>query len=135
MTLQDILESKLTNVVKVHQDKTVAETIKVLEEMNVSGVYVVDDNDNLSGIFTEKDVVHCIAGGIPVADTAVGAMQRRDLITYDPAMEVSKAIAIASRNKKRHLPVVEGDKIKGMITYRDLVSYLLPEICFMAETM
>ncbi len=135
MTLQDILESKLIKVVKVHHDKTVAETIKVLEEMNVSGVFVVDDHDNLSGIFTEKDVIRCIASGIPVADTVVGVMKRSDLITYDPSTEVSKAIAIASRNKKRHLPVLEGDRIKGMITYRDLVSYLLPEICFMAETM
>ncbi|MBA3060349.1 MAG: CBS domain-containing protein [Nitrospirae bacterium] len=40
---------------------------------------------------------------------------------------------MASRKKIRHLPVVEGDKIVGMVTFRDLVSYLLPEICYMAK--
>jgi len=59
----------------------------------------------------------------------------RDITSFDPSTEVSVAISIASRKRIRHLPVVEGDKIVGMITFRDLVSYLLPEICFMAETM
>ncbi len=49
-------------------------------------------------------------------------------ITLDNA-----AISIASRRKIRHLPVVDGARIVGMITFRDLVSYLLPEICYMAE--
>jgi CBS domain-containing protein len=48
-------------------------------------------------------------------------------------MEISSAIAIASRKKIRHLPVVEEEKIVGMITFRDLVSYLLPEIIYMAK--
>jgi len=47
---------------------------------------------------------------------------------------VHAAISVASGKKIRHLPVVEGDKIIGMITFRDLVSYLLPEICYMSET-
>jgi CBS domain-containing protein len=57
----------------------------------------------------------------------------REITTFDPSTEISSAITIASREKIRHLPVVEGDKIIGMVTFRDLVSYLLPEICYMAE--
>lgn len=135
MLLQDILDSKLAQVVKVHQDETVADTIRLLEDMNISGVFVVDDNDRLSGIFTEKDVVTCFATGVQAADTRVREVKRGGLITFEASTEVSEALAVASKKKMRHLPIVEGDEIKGMITYRDLVSHVLPEICFMAEAM
>jgi CBS domain-containing protein len=59
----------------------------------------------------------------------------RDITTFEPTTKISSAIAVASRKKIRHLPVVEGEIIIGMITYRDLVAYLLPEVCYMAETM
>jgi CBS domain-containing protein len=60
---------------------------------------------------------------------------RQDITTFDPSVSISSAISVASKKKIRHLPVVEGDKIIGMITFRDLVSYLLPEICYMAESI
>ena len=59
----------------------------------------------------------------------------REITIFDPSTKISTAISIAARKKIRHLPVVESGKIIGMVTYRDLVSYLLPEICYMAETM
>jgi CBS domain-containing protein len=60
---------------------------------------------------------------------------RRDITTFDPSAEISSAINVASRKKIRHIPVVEGDNIVGMVTFRDLVSYLLPEICYVAESI
>ncbi len=135
MTLKDILESKMANVVKINENETLDEVIRLLEESNVSGVFVVDDQDKLTGIFTERDVVACFAQGIQAGDTLVKDMKRKDVITFDPSTEVSAAISTASRNKMRHLPIVQGETIVGMITYRDLVSYVLPEVCFMAEAM
>jgi CBS domain-containing protein len=70
---------------------------------------------------------------IPLEHETIKNVMRHDLTTFDPSMKISTAIMIASKKKIRHLPVVEGDKIVGMVTYRDLVSYLLPEICYMAE--
>jgi CBS domain-containing protein len=94
----------------------------------------VDENDKLVSIFTERDIVRCVFNNTPT-DEYLQNLMMRDITIFDPSTEVSAAIATASRKKIRHLPVVEGDKIVGMITFRDLVSYLLPEICFMAETM
>ena len=59
-------------------------------------------------------------------DEVMRNIPMREMMTFDPSMEISSAIAIASRNRIRHLPVVEEKKIIGMITFRDLVSYLLP---------
>ncbi|NWF75721.1 MAG: CBS domain-containing protein [Nitrospirae bacterium] len=57
-----------------------------------------------------------------------------NITTFSPSMAINAAIAISSRKNKRHLPVVEEDTILGMITVRDLISYLLPEISYMVES-
>ncbi|MEW6068704.1 MAG: CBS domain-containing protein [Nitrospirota bacterium] len=133
MTLKDILESKPTEVITVNKKRSIVDAIKTMRERNVSGVFVVDKNNKLVGIFTERDVVHCYVKGCSFEKDKIESVMRTDLITFDPSTKISTAISIAAKNKKRHLPVVEGDRIVGMITFRDLVSYLLPEICYMAE--
>jgi NADH:ubiquinone oxidoreductase subunit F (NADH-binding)/CBS domain-containing protein/(2Fe-2S) ferredoxin len=134
MTLKDILESRPYEIVTIRRGSTISDAVKLMSEKNVSGLFVVDDDNRLVSIFTERDIVRCVFNNTPTTDT-IDHLEMREIATFEPSTEVSSAISIASRKKIRHLPVVEGDKIIGMITFRDLVSYLLPEICYMAETM
>ncbi len=134
MTLKDILDSRPYEIIKINHYCSIADAINLMSEKNVSGIFVVDENDKLVSIFTERDIVRCVYNGIPT-DELLENLIMRDITTFDPTTKVSSAIAVATRKKIRHLPVVESDKIIGMITYRDLVSYLLPEVCYMAETM
>ncbi|NWF99169.1 MAG: CBS domain-containing protein, partial [Nitrospirae bacterium] len=134
MTLKDILDSRPYEIIKINHYCCIADAINLMSEKNVSGIFVVDENDKLVSIFTERDIVRCVYNGIST-DEMLENLIMRDITTFDPSTKVSSAIAVATRKKIRHLPVVEGDKIIGMITYRDLVSYLLPEVCYMAETM
>ena len=133
MTLKNILESKPLIIVTITKGQTISEAVKIMGERNVSGVFVVDENNKLVGIFTERDIVRCVVNGISLEKEVIGNIMRTDLTTFDPSMEISSAIAVASKKKIRHLPVVEEDKLVGMITFRDLVSYLLPEVCYMAK--
>ena len=133
MTLQNIIKSKPLIVVTVHKDQTVSDTVKVMGKKNVSGVFVVDEKDKLVGIFTERDIVRCVEKGISLKDEVIRNIMRTDLITFDPSMVLSSAIAIALRKNIRHLLVVEHGEIVGMITFRDLISYLLPEILYMSK--
>ncbi|MEW6584241.1 MAG: NADH-ubiquinone oxidoreductase-F iron-sulfur binding region domain-containing protein [Nitrospirota bacterium] len=134
MTLKDILESRPYEIVTIHKDCTISEAVHKMTEKNISGVFVVDENGKLESLFTERDIVRSVFNNTSF-DQTLKDICMREIITFSPSSEISSAITIASRKKIRHLPVVEGDKIIGMITFRDLVSYLLPEICFMAETM
>ncbi len=134
MTLGDILSSKPYGIVKISGNCSIADAVKMMSDKNVSGIFVVDEKDKLIRIFTERDIVRCVFNNTPT-DEYLQNLMMRDITIFDPSTEVSAAIAIASRKKIRHLPVVEGEKIIGMVTFRDLVSYLLPEICYMAETM
>jgi NADH-quinone oxidoreductase subunit F/NADP-reducing hydrogenase subunit HndC len=135
MTLRDILESKKPYViVAINKARAIRDAVKTMSENNVSGIFVVDENNKLVSIFTERDIVRCVFNNISLDETIENVI-RLDITTFDPATEISTAIAVASRKKIRHIPVVEGDKIVGMITFRDLVSYLLPEICYIAESL
>lgn len=134
MRLRDILESKPYEIVMINRNCCIADAVRTMSEKNVSGIFVVDEQEKLVSIFTERDIVRCVFNNTPTSESLENLIMR-DVTVFDPSTEVSSAISIASRKRIRHLPVVEGDKIVGMITFRDLVSYLLPEICFMAETM
>ena len=133
MVLRSVIESKPLGIVTVAKDQRISEAVRVMGEKNVSGVFVVDENNKLVSIFTERDIVHCVVKGISLKDEVIQNVVRTDLTIFDPSIVLSSAIAIALRKKIRHLPVVEEDKIVGMITFRDLVSYLLPEIIYMAK--
>jgi NADH-quinone oxidoreductase subunit F/NADP-reducing hydrogenase subunit HndC len=134
MTLKDILESRPSQIVTVAIDQTVSDAVMRMREKNVSGLFVVDAHNHLVSIFTERDIVRCVYDDISTNEKLENLVMR-DIITFDVSTDVSTAISVASRKKIRHLPVVEDKTIVGMITFRDLVSYLLPEICFMADTM
>ena len=133
MTLKNIIRSKPLVIITVTKDQKISDTVKVMGEKNISSVLIVDDNNKLVGIFTERDIVRCVVKGISLEDEVIENIMRTDLITFDPSMVLSSAIAVALRKNIRHLPVVEEDKIVGMITFRDLVSYLLPEILYLAK--
>ena len=129
MTLKDILQSKPPLIVTIGKGHTVRDAITTMSENNVSGIFVLDENNKLTSIFTERDIVRCMSKNIDLTEVIENVM-RHDIITFDASTKISSAIATASREKIRHLPVVEDEKIDGMITFRDLVSYLLPEISY-----
>ncbi|NWF51488.1 MAG: NADH-quinone oxidoreductase subunit NuoF [Nitrospirae bacterium] len=134
MTLKDILKSKPHIIVTVKKNQTIKDAVQTMNEKNVSGIFVVDENNKLVSIFTERDIVRCAFNNIHFDETIENIM-RHDITTLDPSVEISSAINVASRKKIRHIPVVEGDNIVGMLTFRDLVSYLLPEICYVEESV
>jgi NADH:ubiquinone oxidoreductase subunit F (NADH-binding)/CBS domain-containing protein/(2Fe-2S) ferredoxin len=132
--LKDILASKPYAVLSVSMGSTIADAVHMMTEKNISGVFVVDEDEHLAGLFTERDIARCVFNKTPFNEVLKN-IPMRDMMTFDPSMEISSAITIASKNKIRHLPVVEEKKIVGMITFRDLVSYLLPEISYMSDAV
>jgi CBS domain-containing protein len=95
----------------------------------------VDDNDKLVGIFTERDVVKCANKNVPLDKAPLKNLMSTNITTFEPTAEISSVIQVVAKEKIRHMPVVENDKIIGIITYRDLVSHVLPEVIYMAESI
>ncbi len=133
MKLIDILKSKPSEVFTVSERTTIINAVNLMHQKNIGAVLIVDEKDNLVGIFTERDVVHNAARNVSFETELVANVMSRDLTTFEASVEISEAMAVISEKKKRHLPVVENGKVIGIITYRDFVTYLLPEVVFMAE--
>jgi len=106
-----------------------------MAEKNISDVIVVDQDGKLAGIFTERDVVKYIHNNVCLDTVPIKNLMTKKVITFEPSTEISAAIQVVAKEKIRHLPVVEGDKLLGVITYRDLVAHVLPEVIYMAEAI
>ena len=135
MILKDILDKKPSAVITVTQDQTANAAVALMAEKKISDVLVVDDNGKLAGIFTERDVVRNIHSKINLDTTPIKDVMSKQITSFEPSTEISTAIQVIAKEGIRHLPVVEGDKLIGMITYRDLVAYVLPEVIYMAEAI
>ena len=83
------------------------------------GAVVVTENDRLVGILTERDILGAVATG--AVDGTVGDAMTRGPDTVDPDETAGHAAALMIHGGFRHLPVVEGEKVVGMISIRDLV--------------
>jgi NADH-quinone oxidoreductase subunit F/NADP-reducing hydrogenase subunit HndC len=134
MNLGDIMKTKTSyELFAMTPGHKVADAIKLMNDRNISAVMVVDESQKLEGMITERDIVRGLSKGATFLNDMIENIMTREVITFTPFTEVSAAISVVANKKVRHLPVVDGDRIVGMITYRDLVSYVLPEIIYMAE--
>lgn len=134
MTLRDIIQSKPLEVIGVNKDCKTIDAIKLMSEKKISGLFILDEHGKLMGIFTENDIKHTVAKGDSLLD-AIEKTMCTDVITFSPASEIAAAINLAMKKKIRHIPVVEDDHVLGVITFRDLVAYLLPEVCYLSESI
>jgi CBS domain-containing protein len=88
-----------------------------------TGSLLVLDGQELLGIVTERDVLKAVATGTPM-DTPVSDVMTKELITVEPATSLRDAAAIMTERWIRHLPVLEGGRLLGIVSQRDLSGVL-----------
>jgi CBS domain-containing protein len=86
------------------------------------------DGDRLAGIVTERDLVNLVADGGDPRTTTVAERMSRDLDTVGPRTDVAEAAEHMARLRIRHLPVVEGGRLVGIISIRDLTNWAVREM-------
>ncbi|MDA8173580.1 MAG: CBS domain-containing protein [Nitrospiraceae bacterium] len=133
MTLKDLLKAKPGKIVTSSPDQLLSDVVKTMDVENVGSMLIVDDKGKPKGIFTERDIMHCFAKGVAFKSTNISEVMTKEVVTLDASTDISVAVTLMSERKIRHLPVIEDDKVAGIVSYRDLVSYMLPEVIFMAE--
>lgn len=133
MTLKDLLQLKTSKMVTCRTTCLVADAVTVMDGHNVGSILILDHADKLAGIFTERDIMHCFAKNISLREEKIINVMTPNPITLDSSEEISVAIKIMSENKIRHLPVMEGGKVIGVVSYRYVVSHLLHEVLYAAD--
>lgn len=114
----DIISGK---VYSVGPAATVAEAAGVMMRGRVGSAVVVD-GPWLLGIFTERDALRAAAAGTDPTGAAVRDWMTKDPMTVDPETDTDDAAAIMATEGFRHLPVVEGESVVGVVSLRDVLS-------------
>lgn len=128
MTIAAILGGKGHEVVSVTAGQTVAEAVALLAERRIGAVPVMD-GDAVAGIFSERDVIYCLASaGAAALDKTVGDVMTAPAQTVAPADSVLGALSLMTRRRIRHLPVVDGGRTIGLVSIGDLVKYRIERI-------
>jgi signal-transduction protein with cAMP-binding, CBS, and nucleotidyltransferase domain len=120
----DILARKGSAVETVQKSATVFEAIKQMVEANV-GSLIVMDGESVCGIFTERDYLRRIVlMGRTSKETAVNDAMTGRLVCVDNSREVEECMSIMTQERIRHLPVIEGGKLAGIVSIGDVVKHL-----------
>jgi len=125
MTLHEILARKGSDVYTVGPDVTLDVVVCRLVEKNCGSLVVQDESKNsqpLIGIITERDILRvCCAKKKQYGDVTVAEVMTTDVITGSPSDTVNDTMGLLTRNRIRHLPVVESGMLVGMISIGDVV--------------
>ncbi len=125
MKVSNILQVKGNKVFSVTGDVTVYEAIKVMGEKNI-GALLVMGNDKMSGILSERDYARKIVlKGKSSRETLVKEIMTEEVLTVSSADTIEKCMAIMTEKHIRHLPVVDNDKVVGMISIGDVVNAII----------
>jgi CBS domain-containing protein len=135
MTIAAVLKSKGSDVATIDVDASLVEAVRMLGTRRIGALPVVEDG-RILGIISERDVIYCLKDHGPQAlEWSVERAMSSPAITVSPDTEIMAALALITQRRIRHLPVVEGGAIRGIVSIGDLVKYRMECIEAEAEAM
>lgn len=128
MTIAAILKTKGAQVVTLPPSATLAGAVALLAEKRIGAVPVVE-GEEVVGVFSERDVVYCLAAkGAAALDLTVGEVMTAPARTVSPEEPVLGALSLMTLRRIRHLPVLDGARLVGFVSIGDLVKHRIDRI-------
>ena len=128
MTIALILQGKGHAVTSTTSSARVREAVALIAERRIGALPVIDDG-RVTGVFSERDVIACLAEAGPDAlDKSVGDVMTSPAVTVEPGTPVIAALSLMTRRRIRHLPVLEDGAIIGLVSIGDLVKFRIDRI-------
>lgn len=135
MSIQAILGDKGREVATIGADAKLSEAVRVLGDRRIGALPVVE-GEQIVGIISERDVIYSLKDhGAEVLDWPISRVMSSPAITVDPSTEVLSALALITQKRVRHLPVVSGGRLIGIVSIGDLVKHRIERIEFEAQAM
>jgi signal-transduction protein with cAMP-binding, CBS, and nucleotidyltransferase domain len=123
----ELLEKQGGAIWSLSPGDSVYNALEMLADCNV-GALMVMEGDKLVGVFSERDYTRKIAlAGLSSKDTQVKDIMTAQVLTVTPRTSTDDCMALMSQKKIRHLPVVEGSKVMGMVSIRDLMDNIIQD--------
>lgn len=125
--VSQILERKGGRVVTIAEDQPVLEAVRLMAEHHIGAVLVMR-GDELAGIASERDYARkVVLQGRSSSDTPVATIMSSPVVCVAPSESVSDCMAIMTERHIRHLPVLEGGRILGIVSIGDLVKEVIED--------
>ena len=121
MTIATILARKGGKIVTIRPEQTLREALTMLSQHSIGAVLVTDARGTLVGILSERDIVREAVRNERFFDLAVSTIMTRDVISGQPQDDVNAVATTMTSKRFRHLPVLDGDKLVGIISLGDIV--------------
>ena len=129
MTVEHILRSKGRNVVTIEPNRTLSEAARLLSERGIGAVVVSDPSHPVLGILSERDIVRAVAArGAAALDESVSRSMTGKVVTCTCESAINELMEIMTEGKFRHVPVVEGGRLAGIVSIGDIVKHRLAEV-------
>jgi CBS domain-containing protein len=124
-TISEILNQKGTTIWCISPDATVFEAIQMMADKNI-GALLVTERDRLIGILTERDYTRKVAlKGKSSKQTAVKEILSGEVIHVSPSHTIDECMRLMTAHRVRHLPVLNGTQIAGIVSIGDLVNWII----------
>jgi len=134
-TIKRVLEAKGYDIWSITPDASVYEAVKLMTEKGV-GALLVLESGKLVGIISERDCTRrLILKEKAPKDTPVREIMTSDVITVRPDQTVEECMALVTARRIRHLPVLEDDRLIGIVSIGDLVKDVISEQEFMIQQL
>ena len=131
MTVKAILDRKGSDVATIEPTAHLASAVKLLAARRIGALVVTSFEREIAGIVSERDVIRVLAeSGAAVLEQPVAQVMTRKVVTCTCADTMSNIMELMTAGKFRHLPVVEGDHLIGIISIGDVVKYRVQQIEF-----
>jgi len=126
-TVQQLLQSKGREVYSVDPDARVFDALKLMADTQV-GALLVLDKGKVAGVISERDYARkVILHGKSSHDIPVREIMTAKVITVTPARTVEECMALMTANRVRHLPVLDGERLAGILSIGDLVKEVIAD--------
>ncbi|CAN5297284.1 CBS domain-containing protein [soil metagenome] len=127
MTVRSVLDTKGHQVISVSPDSKLSAAVKILSERRIGAVMVMS-GQKIDGILSERDVVRVLGErGAGVLDEPVRTVMTPKVITCRETDTISAILEVMTAGKFRHLPVVENERIVGLVSIGDVVKWRVAE--------
>lgn len=122
MTVRELLERKGSKVIMMQQNSTVREAVQTMVDGKVGSVVIIDAQGQPVGIFTERDLLnHFNEGREGIREKQVSALMTSDLIISTPDKDIEEVMNIMTEKHLRHLPILDDNRVVGMVSIGDIV--------------
>jgi CBS domain-containing protein len=120
-TVRDILDRKGRSVWSISPDESVYRALEVMSDRHI-GALVVTENERLVGVVSERDYARKIAlKGRSSRETTVRDIMTSTVFSIAPGARIEDCMALMTEKSVRHLPVIDGDQLEGIVSIGDVV--------------